>query len=218
MAERPSARRAPAWLGRPVEFEVEAGDGIAAGDDPAIGTGGFGDQDVAVAGCLSLDQVPGGGAADFLVAGEKEGHGEAGRDAGAKELAHGVEGDEVAAFHVADAGAPGAIALLAEGKFGEGANRVDRVEMAEHQDAGIALARVGEAGADAAGEAHAAGDRFDLGSGNCEVAGGEVQHAADGGGVPGGAFALDPGAEAGEHRVRVKGQVGGVHGGLVSGI
>jgi large subunit ribosomal protein L7/L12 len=51
-------------------FEVEAGDGVAAGDDAAVRAGRFGDQYVFVAGGLGLDQVASGGAASSTRYGE----------------------------------------------------------------------------------------------------------------------------------------------------
>ena len=42
IAERPSASREPAWLGRPTDFEVEARDRVAAADHAAVGAAGSG--------------------------------------------------------------------------------------------------------------------------------------------------------------------------------
>ena len=54
-------------------LQVEAGDGVAAGDDAAVGARRFRDQHVFMARGLGLDQVAGRGAADLLVAGEQHG-------------------------------------------------------------------------------------------------------------------------------------------------
>ena len=192
-------------------LDAEAGDGVAAGGDFVAGAAGLGDEDDGVAGGFGLDDVAGGGGADFLVAGEEDGDGEFSLDASGGELAEGLEGDEVAAFHVVDAGAVALGAFALPGEGGDRADGVDGVHVAHDEDAGAAGLRVGEGGADTVAETHAAGDAVDAGAHEGEVAGGEIHHAVDGWFYKCGAFAFYPRAEGGEHLFGVEGEGGGVH-------
>ena len=196
-------------------LQVEAGDGIAAGDHAAVGAGRFRDQHVFVAGGLGFDQVAGGRAADFLVAGEQHGDRQPGAQAGALQLADRFQRQVVAALHVQDARPPGAVALAPERQFRQRADRVHGVEVAHHQDARHIRRGVREGGADAIAEAHAAGDPLDPGAGQDQGARGDVHHAVDRGGIEGRAFALDPLAQPGEHGVGIEGQGVRVHSGAL---
>ncbi len=84
--------------------------------------------------------------------------------------------------------------------------------MAGDQDARLALLRMGEARADATGETLPARDALDARTHDRHVARGDVEHALDGGSIPGRALALHPGAQAGQHGLGIEGKVGGVHG------
>jgi len=54
---------------------------------------------------------------------------------------------------------------------------------------------------------HATGYNSDGGAGKREFSGGQGHYAFGSGGIEAGGFAFDPGAEAGEHRVGVEGEV-----------
>ncbi len=86
------------------------------------------------------------------------------------------------------------------------------VEMAEHQDARLALPGMREAGADAAGKALPAGDVLDAGAHDRHLARGEIEHALDRRRIPGRALALDPAAQALQHGLGIERKVGGSHG------
>ena len=77
--------------------------------------------------------------------------------------------------------------------------------MSRDQDAGFTGLRMRKAGADAAGKTLAAGDAFDRRSHDRHVAGGEVEHALDGGGIPGRAFAFHPAAQSLQHGLGIEG-------------
>ncbi len=200
-------------MGRAAQcLDVEARDGVAARGDAAPVDAGFGHQHGAGAGRLGLDQIAAGRGADFLVRGEQDGDRQLGFDPRARQLADGFEAEVIAALHVHDAGAVALVALALERQGVQRADRVHRVEMAHDQDAGFAHPRVGKARAHAIAAAHAAGDAFHHGAHQREVPRGDVHHAVHRAGVPGGAFAFDPWAQAGEHFVGVEREGGDVHG------
>ena len=95
-------------------LQVEACDGIAPGDDAAIGPAGFRDQHVFVAGGLGLDHVAGRGAADFLIWREEEGDRQFGLNTRTGQLADGFERKVVAALHVEDRGAVAFLPIATE--------------------------------------------------------------------------------------------------------
>ena len=130
---------------------------------------------------------------------------------GARQLPDRFQRQVVAALHVEDAGAVALVALAPPRQLFQRADRMHGVEMAGDQDAGLALLRMREARADAAGETLPAGDAFDRRTHDRHVARGEIEHALDRGGVPGRAFAFDPGAQTLQHRFGIEGQIGGVH-------
>ncbi len=69
---------------------------------------------------------------------------------------------------------------------------MNRIHMAEDEDAGLVFPSMRKTGANAVAEAHAAGDHLDVGAHHGEIAGGHAHHAVDRLGVPGRALALHP--------------------------
>src|SRR5262249_21801657 len=99
-------------MARPADgLEVEARDGVTAGDDAVVLAAGFGNQHIFVARRLRLDDVAGGGGADFLIRGEQHGDRQRGGEGGTPELANGLQRQVIAAFHVEDARAKALVAL-----------------------------------------------------------------------------------------------------------
>ena len=96
------------------------------------------------------------------------------------------------------------------------ADRVDGIEVARDQDAGLALPGMRKAGADAAGKTLPPGDALDGRTHDRHVARGDVEHALDRARVPGRTFALHPAAQPLQHGLGIKGKIGWVHG-LLSG-
>ena len=192
-------------------FQVEAGNGIAAGDHAAIGPGRLGHQHIFVAGGLGLDQVAGRRTADFLVTGEQDGDGQPGRDAGALQLADGFQRHVVAALHVLDTRPPGLVAFAAERQFLQGPDRVDGVQVAHDQDARRMRRRVRKGGTDAVAIAHPTGDPLDPRTGQHQRAGRHVHHAVHGRRVERRAFAFHPFAQSGDHGFGIEGQRVRIH-------
>ena len=158
-----------------------------------------------------LDEGAGAGAADLFVAGQQDGDGQGCGQGGCGEGADCLQRHDRAAFHIPDARPPAAAFGLAPGQVAQGADGVNRIEMRHDEDAGRIGGGMGEAGADAVAETHAAGDTLDTGAGGGEFPGGEIHHAVDGSLVPGRAFAKDPGFEGGENMRTVEGQAGQIH-------
>src|SRR5260370_42409241 len=83
--------------------------------------------------------------------------------------------------------------------------------MARDQNSGLALFGVRKAGADAAAKTLPSGDAFDRGADDRHVARGNVEHAFDGGCIPGRAFACHPATQSLKHGLGIERKVGGVH-------
>ena len=128
---------------------------------------------------FGLDEVAGGGGADFLIGGEQHGDGEFCCNSSAVELFDRFEGEVIAAFHVVYARAVAALAVAPPGQLAERADGVDGVHMAHNEDAGFTRF-VREGGADAVTVAHAAGNALDAGAHDGEVAADHAHHAVDG--------------------------------------
>ena len=69
-----------------------------------------------------------------------------------------------------------------------------------------------KARADAAAKTLPAGDALDGRTHDRHVAGGDIEHALDGGRIPGRAFAFHPAAQSLQHSLGIKGKIGWVHG------
>ena len=96
-------------------------------------------------------------------------------------------------------------------QFLDRADRVDGVEVAGDQDAGLALPGMRKAGADAAGKTLPPGDALDGRTHDRHVARGDVEHAFDRALVPGRTFALHPATQPLQHGLGIKGKIGWVH-------
>lgn len=205
----PLARRR-ARMARPADrLQVEPGDGVAARHHPVAGLAGLRHEHVGMPRRLGLDQVAGGGAADLLVAGEQHRHRQGRLRSGGDQGAQRGDRDDVAALHVEDARPVGAVALHPPGQARECAHGMDRIQMAEDEDALLVALRMREARPHAIAEAHPAGDRLHLRADQREVAGGQRHHAVDGERVVGRALALDPGAQLREQGLGGEVQVTG---------
>src|SRR5882672_7043128 len=68
-----------------------------------------------------------------------------------------------------------------------------------------------KAGADAAGKTLPSGDAFDGRTHDRHLARGDVEHALDGGRIPGRAFAFHPATQTLQHGLGIKGKIGWVH-------
>ena len=158
-----------------------------------------------MAGRLGFNQITCGRAADLFVAGEQDGDWQRRGDAGARELTDRLERQVIAALHVKDSGAPGAVALPPEGQAAQGPDRVNSVKVAHHQNAGHGRRGMWKSGVDAGPEAHATGYSLGARASNDQVARRDVHHPVDRGWVIGRAFALNPEAQALQHCVRVEG-------------
>ena len=104
------------------------------------------------------------------------------------------------------------VALAAERQLLKRAYGMNGIEMPGDQNAGLALFWMREAGADAAGETLSARDALDARAHDRHVARGDVEHALDGGGIPGRTFAFHPVAQTLQHDFGVKRKIGWVHG------
>ena len=140
IALRPSSGRVPAWAGTPLIEDLEPSDALAPGDDLAAVAGRLGHQHIFGLASLGLDQRARGRAADLLIGDVELGDAERRTLAAGAELPEGVIGEVGAALHVVDAGTEGAVALDPERQPFDEADRVDRIEMAQHQDARRVLA------------------------------------------------------------------------------
>ena len=161
IAERPSWGEAPAWLGRPTRLQIEARDGVAAGDDARCsGRPGSGTSTTAcrAASASIRSRVEGLPTSSSLVNRTVTGSGVS--IAGGRERADRRQRDEVAALHVEDARPVGSGCRRSARAGCQRADRMHRVEVAEHQDARARPARrCGIRRADAVAVAHPAGDR-----------------------------------------------------------
>lgn len=89
-------------------------------------------------------------------------------------------GDRIAALHVVDAGAIGAVTVKAPGQFRrQRADGMDGVDMAEQENAGT-FGLAGDAADQDVGIAHRAGDALDPGVDVAQEGLGMVGHAVDG--------------------------------------
>ena len=131
---------------------------------------------------------------------------------GARQLPDRFQRQVIAALHVEDAGAEAFVALAPPLQFFQRADGMHGIEMSRDQNAGLALFGMRKAGADAAAKTLPAGDALDRGAHDRHVARGDIEHAVDGGGVPGRAFAFHPGAQSLQHGLGIERKVGGVHG------
>ncbi len=136
-----------------------------------------------------------------------------GGDPGPGKLAQGFKRDVVAALHVADAGAIAFIPLAPERVDGNRAHRMHRIEMPHDQDARLTHARMRQARAQHIAHHHArgvarAGNTLNPRAQLRQIAGGKVQHPVDRRRIPGGAFALHPAAQTGQHGIGVERKIG----------
>ena len=129
----------------------------------------------------------------------------------ARQLPDRFQRQVIAALHVEDAGPEAFVAVAPPLQFFQGADGMHGVEMSRDQDAGLALLGMRKARADAAAETLPAGDALDRRTHDRHVAGGDVEHALDGGRIPGRAFAFDPAAQTLQHGLGIKGKIGWVH-------
>src|SRR5882724_10830280 len=195
-------------------LDVEACRAFARCDDLAALARRLGDEHVAGAFGLALDDIARSLAADLLVGDEEMADGERRRAGGRDEMAQRRKGNEGAALHVVDAGTKGDVALDLEGQWsGERAYRMHGVEMAEHEDAGLVFATPGRGHHEMVAIAVAAMHPFDDGLRRSGIGLDLVDHAVDGGRIGGRAFDDDPGADFIEELLGVEGRrVGGSHG------
>ncbi len=151
-----------------------AGDG-----EPATLPRGLGDEHDGVAARLRLDARARGRAARLLVGNEHDGNRHVRPPSGRVKMGERRHGDRIAALHVVDAGAVGPVAVDPPGQVGvERSNRMDRVDVAEQQDAWpFRFAR------DAADQdvaiAHRAGDALNAGAGAAQKRLRMIRHAVD---------------------------------------
>ncbi len=110
----------------------------------------------------------------------------------------------VAALHVEDAGSVAFAAVPPPRQLREGPDGMNRIEVTGDENARLVLPRMGKPRPHAASESVAAGDMFDAGAGDRQVAGREVEHAVDRGGVPCGTFTFDPRPQALQHRFGIE--------------
>src|SRR5690606_20378926 len=150
-------------MARPAaRFDIETGNGVAAGYHAPIAASRLRHKDIFVARGFRLDQAARRGAADLLVTGEQYRDRQRGRDRSALQLAHRLQRKIVAALHVEHARPVAALALLPPGEAVDRAQRMHRVEMAEDQDTRLARSIVGKDAFHAIAEAHMARNALDL--------------------------------------------------------
>ena len=136
--------RAPAVLvphpgmgGAPRRRHLEDRDPLASGDDAPAVAGRLGDEDVAGGPRGRLDDRARRGAPHLLLRHEQEGDGERGLTTGPDEVPERVPRETGPALHVVDAGAVDPVALPPHTQdLVDGADGVDGVEVAQHEDAG----------------------------------------------------------------------------------
>src|SRR4051812_39860227 len=178
-----------------LHLEGESPDALARGDDLVAVAAGLHDQRVLVAARCLLDAGPRGRAADLLLGDEQEGDRQLGLLALPDQVAQRVIGDVAAGLHVVDAGAEDAVAFAAHLELLlDHADRMDRVEMGQHQDAlTVAGAPFGRRLAlqDVA-EAVDARDALELQPEIAELAFDVIDHLVDRPGVMAGAFDRHP--------------------------
>jgi hypothetical protein len=148
------------------------------------------------------DEVAAGRAADFLVRGEEMRHRQRDVAAFLDDRAQRGQRDMGAALHVVDAGAEGAAALDAEGHARERAHRMHRVEMRHHEDALLRRIAPGAAQDEMRAEAVAAWDDLGARTESLRLGGDRLHQGADLLRRVGRRLMLDPGADAGEQRLR----------------
>ena len=134
MALRPSSGREPACGRHALDEDLEARDALAPGDDPAAVAGRLGHQHIFRFASLGLDQRPRGRAADLFVGDVELGHAKRRTRAIGADLPECVVGEIGAALHVVDAGPESAVALDLERQPFDEADRMNGIEMAQHQD------------------------------------------------------------------------------------
>ena len=186
-------------------FQIEARDRIASGDDAVVRPARFGHQHVFVARRLRFDDVSGGGGADFLVRGEQHRDRQRRRERGARQLPDRFKGEVAATLHVKDAGPEAFVALAPPFQFFQRADGMHGIEMPGDEDARLALPGMRKARADDVAKTLSAGDALDRGAHHGHVARRDVEHAVDGGRIPGRAFAFHPAAQSLQHGLGIEG-------------
>ena len=219
IAERPEESVAPAWLGLPIGFQIEARDRVASGDDAVVGPAGLRHQHVFVARGFRLDDVAGRGVPTSSSGVNSTVIGSGVVNDGARQLPDRFQRQVVAALHVEDAGAEAFVALAPPLQFLDACRRDARCRGGRRSRMpGSPCFGCGKRARTQPAKPCRPAMRSIVAPMIAISRGGKVEHALDRGLCPRSGFRIPPSYAAPAAWPRIKGKIGGIHGLSLSGL